>query len=558
MSFLKELADLQESRPADIDPADLGDFGDGTVADAASMSASTDITASNLGMGRASLREQGALNDLAARYPGRTVSRAEAMGNAGSESEEEAADPFVSGSSEDEAEPAGAAFEARSDAEESGEESESRGRGDKSFTAEKRTAFSDEIEERLASLRAEDSKALLGLKGDGEDRVAKAAHARNQRALWESILELRIKMQGALSCANRLPMPDVHNVLCRSGVRSDEVQKAFDGASHAVAAQLRSMMALQRRLLRRLPAAEGTETGDCVDEGEGSSEDEHSSASERSSAASGTEPIGATDGMMHTRDIAADEDAEASDAEAREEASSAKGSDSPRRPIDVDALWETLDGRWTNRVLPYVSKVVDHYGRKVQLQAAGGVHKKKLELTAFNRTITAQVQAVRQDGPRLLKRTRKRRGANAKKRIIGESPAAFKAMKRAQKRGRSELDVSAGETEADAEARREALALAEEIFDDGDFYGDLLRELIESEGAGQSGGLDASGRQRLPRKRYKSVKKDVDRRASKGRKVRYITHPKLLNFMAAAAELPTGLDVARLFLGLFGQRKVRS
>lgn len=54
----------------------------------------------------------------------------------------------------------------------------------------------------------------------------------------------------------------------------------------------------------------------------------------------------------------------------------------------------------------------------------------------------------------------------------------------------------------------------EEVFDDTDFYQQLLRDVIESKGGG-SGQLMASQRQ-------KKSKKNVDTRASKGRKLRFV------------------------------------
>ncbi|RUS29069.1 apoptosis-antagonizing transcription factor, partial [Jimgerdemannia flammicorona] len=62
-----------------------------------------------------------------------------------------------------------------------------------------------------------------------------------------------------------------------------------------------------------------------------------------------------------------------------------------------------------------------------------------------------------------------------------------------------------------------------EIFDDTDFYDQLLCELIESHMAAL--------------KQSKQQKKIVDMKASKGRRLRYHVHEKLQNFMAP---VPTG------------------
>ncbi|KAK7445400.1 rRNA-processing protein bfr2 [Stygiomarasmius scandens] len=63
-----------------------------------------------------------------------------------------------------------------------------------------------------------------------------------------------------------------------------------------------------------------------------------------------------------------------------------------------------------------------------------------------------------------------------------------------------------------------------EVFDDTDFYQQLLRDVIDSKGA--SGGDDWMAIQK-----QKKAKKRVDTKASKGRKLRYEVHEKLQHFM---------------------------
>lgn len=92
-----------------------------------------------------------------------------------------------------------------------------------------------------------------------------------------------------------------------------------------------------------------------------------------------------------------------------------------------------------------------------------------------------------------------------------------------------------------------------EIFDDSEFYHQQLRELIE-----YKSGLDENQFEiaqkliELQRVRGK-MQKRVDTRASKGRKIRYIVHNKLVNFMAPNDEC-TMSDEAKveLFNSLFG------
>eukprot|EP00955_Chlamydomonas_euryale_P090776 364569-Chlamydomonas_euryale.AAC.30 len=86
----------------------------------------------------------------------------------------------------------------------------------------------------------------------------------------------------------------------------------------------------------------------------------------------------------------------------------------------------------------------------------------------------------------------------------------------------------------------------EHSYDDGEFYQQLLREFLTREGAAAGGGGAAA---RAGAKR----RKVVDRRASKGRKIRYHVHEKLVSFMAPApGELPAFAE--QLFANLFGSR----
>ena len=97
-----------------------------------------------------------------------------------------------------------------------------------------------------------------------------------------------------------------------------------------------------------------------------------------------------------------------------------------------------------------------------------------------------------------------------------------------------------------------------EVFDDSDFYHTLLRDLIDRK-TGGGGAEGDEGRQWLKVQRLRSkMKKKVDTRASKGRKVRYDIHSKLVNFMAPVPAANQWQDSAKneLFSSLFGVRRV--
>jgi protein AATF/BFR2 len=92
------------------------------------------------------------------------------------------------------------------------------------------------------------------------------------------------------------------------------------------------------------------------------------------------------------------------------------------------------------------------------------------------------------------------------------------------------------------------------IYDDADFYGLLLKELLERKaaaGAVAASDIDVGARMRSENK----TRRWVDTKASKGRKLRYTVHEKLQNFMAPDDRTTWGeRQVEELFGGLFGRR----
>lgn len=72
----------------------------------------------------------------------------------------------------------------------------------------------------------------------------------------------------------------------------------------------------------------------------------------------------------------------------------------------------------------------------------------------------------------------------------------------------------------------------QEIFDDQDFYNQLMRELIDRQASNVLDPVELSRKSiELQNLRNKNKKK-VDTKASKGRKIRFNTHKPLVNFMA--------------------------
>ena len=99
----------------------------------------------------------------------------------------------------------------------------------------------------------------------------------------------------------------------------------------------------------------------------------------------------------------------------------------------------------------------------------------------------------------------------------------------------------------------QGIAEDERIYDDADFYSSLLKDLLERKG--QDGMAASNVDLGYQMRREAKVKRNVDTKASKGRKLRYTVHEKLQNFMAPENRNTWGeRQTDELFRSLFGQR----
>ncbi|KAK8767784.1 hypothetical protein V5799_005435 [Amblyomma americanum] len=141
-----------------------------------------------------------------------------------------------------------------------------------------------------------------------------------------------------------------------------------------------------------------------------------------------------------------------------------------------------------------------------------------------------QIKHILMDEERLLRRTQTKRSSY---KILGDEEVTNNEE---QNQGTADVD--------------------EEIFDDDDFYHHLLREIIERKTSSTDNPVALSRQWLEIQKLRKKVKRKVDTRASKGRKIRYDIIPKLVNYMAPL-DRATYSDEAKteLFGSLFGQKK---
>ncbi|KAI9096155.1 apoptosis-antagonizing transcription factor [Phlyctochytrium arcticum] len=162
---------------------------------------------------------------------------------------------------------------------------------------------------------------------------------------------------------------------------------------------------------------------------------------------------------------------------------------------------------------------IEKWSAKVQLTSGAAMQKK---FKAINQSTLSQIRQVLNDKDRLIKRTQLRR---SEYRILGE--AAKKIDAPSDEQMVDDLD--------DGSPKKDDAHLTNfdaEIFDDGDYYQQLLKELIESRMADTDDPVLLGMKYaQLKQMQKKQKKKKVDTKASKGRKIRYHVHEKLQNFM---------------------------
>uniref|UniRef100_UPI00398E65EC protein AATF n=1 Tax=Pristiophorus japonicus TaxID=55135 RepID=UPI00398E65EC len=327
------------------------------------------------------------------------------------------------------------------------------------------------------------------------EEVEKGQSVKNQIALWDQLLEGRIRLQKALVTANQLPQPDSMPTFKKKG--GPEFATALKDSCKALKALLRSLVELQDELLLQYP-----DTQHFVN---------------------GKKPEPDSD------EIPSDDETEEVQERKRPQ----------KRKLEMDEYPDFMAKRFADFKI-YRNSTLQKWHDKTKL-ASGKLGK---GFSAFERSVVTQIEQIMMDKERLLRRTQTKRSSY---RILGKAEDSQQIP-----------ETVPGDMEVVPQGKSNAHLkdIDEEIFDDDDFYHQLLRELIER----KTSSIDpndqvAMGRQWLAIQKLRSkIKKKVDTRASKGRKVRYHVHNKLVSFMAPI-DHSTMNDDARteLYRSLFGK-----
>ncbi|XP_022096433.1 protein AATF-like [Acanthaster planci] len=340
-----------------------------------------------------------------------------------------------------------------------------------------------------------------------EEEVAKGKATKAQLTLWDAFIESRIKIQKALAIANQLPAYDKQAAFVQRGGQA--VQEMLHSSSRQLKALLKKLIDLQQALLLGNQATRHIVVGkEAVDQ-------------------------------KSDEEVTSSDDADGEDDSSPPERSRQRPAVGQRkRKPDTGDLGEFLAKRHKD-FQSFQFDTIQKWHEKTRL--ASGKHSSK-SFASFEKSAVSQIEQVLQDKPRLIRRTQLRRTVYTR---LGEPEGADDGT---QSKEDSQDVTAAGNSHLKE--------YDEETFDDDDFYHQLLRELIDKRTSSTTDPVQLTRQWLEVQKLRRKIKRKVDTKASKGRKIRYDVHPPLVSFMAGK-DTGTMMESARdeLFRSLFGRRR---
>ncbi|CAM9124007.1 unnamed protein product [Hapterophycus canaliculatus] len=364
------------------------------------------------------------------------------------------------------------------------------------------------LEEKMKQIDQQDEKARRAGRGvAGQGELRRAREALRQREWWDGLLEVRILLQRLMNAANKLPGPNELPLFLEGDEELTALARESAGTAEGLATQLSGVRRSQMS---------------CWGMGDDKHVVENGIASDDKSANGESESDAAATSVI-TQNV---EEGREGSGESGGEAVAARDHRS------CMGWWAGVLGRWHER-----TQLVDPSLQK--------------KFRVVNQGPWAQITASLADRER----------ANRRAFMTESETAEFLGRKVAKKLEATKSGTGAAAAPAEAESGDEGEGVEEvlgrerrkdgadpldlEVIDDRDLYQHLLKEFMDASGAA-GGGYAA-----VPVRR-KSRKKSVDRKASKGRKIKYVTHPKMQNFMFPQEYESPPMEPSELFSSLFG------
>ena len=348
-------------------------------------------------------------------------------------------------------------------------------------------AADPKLEEELKKFELEEQemKRLSEQKAKTEQ---KSKSVRIQRALWEQMLRMRIKLQKGVENGMKMPGP-----LANRGLRrlSKSTNKSLESLATAAKDTLLAMLHLQLYLMKQFEKTGEVDTSEVAAK------------------------------LKNLKQKREDEKSEGEGGSA-----------------STEQFWDVCEAI-QNEFVEFRDSSCDRWQRKSQVSSGSAGN-----LKAFNQGISQQVRAAMLAPEKAIDRSRpalartKKIGENIQVSRLGDSTNSDNSD---DERFDEDVDgARPNKNGSSMESRKD-----NESYDDFDMYEQLLKEFLES------GNVDGDA----PRNAAKPAKrrKIVDRRASKGRKLRYHIQEPLVNFVSSIEEeVPQWAE--KLFTQLFASK----
>ncbi|CAK9832888.1 Protein AATF [Anthophora retusa] len=314
-----------------------------------------------------------------------------------------------------------------------------------------------------------------------KEEIERGNCVRNQLKLWESLLEVRIKLQKCLAASNQMPQYDIS----KNFKMDPQYAKAVDETSSKLKLLLNNILQLRYFLLKQY-----SETRNLCD-------------------------------TNYRKRKAEDSTSEHSSSDTENDDGNKDTENTFKKKLKLGGYEEILNNNHKSYI-NYRNSVIQKWNEKTRI-ASGKLNKGTSETTL------KQIDFALSDKEKLRKKSRLK---SSEYKIVGKTETTDNIENRTQ-----EYD--------------------NEVYDDDEFYHQLLRDLIEYKSADITDPIPLSKQWIKLQSMRSKMKKRVDTKATKGRKIRYNVHNKLVNFMAPITINDTWTDHAKndLYSSLFGKVK---
>lgn len=332
--------------------------------------------------------------------------------------------------------------------------------------------------------------------------IEKGNCVRNQLKLWESFLEMRIKLQKCVVVSNQMPQYDTHKEF-----KSDmDFMKKINETKTNLTLIMENMLQLKDLLLKQYP-----ETRNLYD------------VTKRKIDRNKVKNVNMDDSMDEEMPFDIEDELENETQSSIDENIEAVEESIPHKRLRYNDYNKVLQ-KDHDLYKEYRNSVIKKWNDKTWI-ATGSLNK------GSGHTTLKQIEFAMSDMSKLQKRTQRKR---SEYNVVGKS------LSNEDNDGRRIQEYDA------------------EIYDDDDFYHQLLRDLIEYKSSNVTDPIQLSKQWIQLQNMRKKMKRKIDTRATKGRRVRYNVHNKLVNFMAPIMVYDTWTDNAKneLYNSLFGKIKL--